>query len=143
MKTKSAIKSTSIAATLGLALLLPGVQTGAQEPRYSSKPWIPMKRIETSKDFEALPKSAQIAMACAKCKSVVVTIKSQLTTKPSGGTVEQALMVHQCPGCGGTMTVRGDKQSQMIHTCSKCGDDSAFCCATTKDTKGTKGMDKK
>lgn len=122
---------------------MPIITAIAQDARYSTKPWLPMTRIETEKQFQQLPDKAQIAMACSKCKSVMVTTKRQVATKLSRGTVEESLMVHQCPGCGGTITVRGDKQTQMVHTCSKCGDDSAFCCATQPDNKPTKGMEKK
>lgn len=81
-------------------------------------------------------------MACAKCKTIAVTARREVTTKPSGGTAEEIVLVHDCPGCGGTMTVRGDKQTQIVHTCSKCGDDSAFCCVTKKGAPPTKGMEK-
>lgn len=128
-----------------LALLIAGAVTGlsAQESRLSTKPWLPLKKIETPEQFNALPPNAQIAMGCAKCKSVVVTTKRELTTKPGHGTAQEALTVDQCPGCGGTITVRPGKQTEMVHTCSKCGDDSAFCCSTTPNAKPTKGMEKK
>jgi predicted RNA-binding Zn-ribbon protein involved in translation (DUF1610 family) len=119
------------------------IGANAQDSSTSSKPWLPFRRIETPKEFKELPAKTQIAMACAKCKSVVVTVKRNLTTKPSGGTVDELMTVHRCPGCEGKMVVRGDKQTQMVHTCSKCGDDSAFCCAMTKEDKPTKGMEKK
>lgn len=75
-------------------------------------------------------------MACAKCKSIVVASKTQLTSKPGRGTADELLTVDQCPGCGGKMVVRGDKQTRMVHTCSKCGDDSAFCCTRGKSMEG-------
>ena len=116
---------------------------GAQASRLSSKPWLPMTRLETREDFKSLPDEAQIAMACAKCKSVLVTTKRQIASKPSRGTVDELMSVDECPGCGGKMTVRGDKQTQMVHSCSKCGDASAFCCATKPGAGATKGMEKK
>jgi hypothetical protein len=102
-----------------------------------------MKKLETRQAYTNLPAKAQIAMACAKCKSVVVTTKRQLATRPNRGTVDELMIVHRCPGCDGKMVVRGDKQTQMVHTCSKCGDNSAFCCATDLEDKPTKGMEKK
>ncbi len=108
----------------------------------SSKPWIALRPIASVAEIEGLQPGDEVAMACAKCKSIVVTTKRQLTTKPSGGTVEEALTVHQCPGCGGVMTVRGDKQTQLVHSCSKCGEDSAFCCITTKGAPPAAGMEK-
>lgn len=118
-------------------------QPAPAQASISSKPWVAFQPIASVEEIQRLQPGDQIAMACAKCKSIVVTTKRQLTTKPSGGTVEEALTVHQCPGCGGMMTVRGDKQTHLVHTCSKCGDDSAFCCATTPGGTPTKGMEKK
>jgi predicted RNA-binding Zn-ribbon protein involved in translation (DUF1610 family) len=147
MKTKNNVirkisLSSSIAIALAIGIWLP-VGASAQASRYSSKPWLPMTKLETQDDFKRLPNDAQIAMACAKCKSVVIAVKRDLATKSGHGTVEQLMTVDQCPGCGGKMIARSDKQTEMVHTCSKCGDDSAFCCATTKAVKQTKGMEKK
>jgi len=116
-------------------------QPAPAQASISSKPWVPFQPVASVEEIQRLQPGDDVAMACAKCKSIVVSTKSQLTTKPSGGTVEEALIMHQCPGCGGTMTVRGDKQTQMIHSCSKCGDNSAFCCATKKGGPPTKGME--
>lgn len=104
---------------------------------------IPMSKfheIKTGKDYEALPAGATIAMACAKCKSIVVMGQKQAATKPGHGTVDEALVIHQCPGCGGKMTTKSDgKETVMKHVCSKCGDNSAYCCATKAGEK-TEGM---
>ena len=143
MKTKQKIGRNRLMGFAAALAVAAAIGANAQDSSMSSKPWLQFKRVETAKDFKELPAKTQIAMACAKCKSVVLTVKHNLTTKPGHGTVEDLLIVDQCPGCGGKMTVRGDKQTQMVHTCSKCGDDSAFCCATTKDGKPTKGMDEK
>ena len=131
-----------IALTIGFAMAI-ALGANAQNASISSKPWLALKKVESAKDFNELPATAQIAMACAKCKSVVIAVKRDVATKPGHGTVEQLMTVDQCPGCGGKMTVRGDKQTAMVHTCSKCGDDSAFCCATKPGSGSTKGMEKK
>lgn len=128
----------------GLALACAAViSANAQEKDHTTKPWVAMKRLETTEEVKRLPNDAQMAMACSKCKAIVVSTKRQLTTKPSGGTVEEFMTVDPCPGCGGKMVVRGDKQTQMVHTCSKCGDHSAFCCAVVDDGKAAKGAEKK
>jgi predicted RNA-binding Zn-ribbon protein involved in translation (DUF1610 family) len=140
------LEKDNLSGAMGLAVALAiaaAIGASAQDASASSKPWLPFKRVETAKQFRELPAKTQIAMACARCKSVVVTVKRNLTTKPGHGTVEELLTVDQCPGCGGKMIVRADKQTEMVHTCSKCGDDSAFCCATAKDAKPTRGMEKK
>lgn len=143
MKISTVIRKSSRMALAIAGLVWLTASMSAQEARYSSKPWTALKKVETPEQFKNLPGKAQIAMACAKCKSVVVTVKRNIASKPSRGTVDDLMTVDQCPGCGGKMVVRGDKQTEMVHTCSKCGDDSAFCCATYLGDKPTKGMEKK
>ena len=113
----------------------------ADEQSQSTKSWLGLKHIQTEKEFTEIPKGATVAMSCPMCKSVTVLSTQWKTTKPSGGTIEKALVVHQCPGCGGKMTTVL-KQTKMVHTCTKCGDDSAFCCATKPGEK-TEGMKEK
>ena len=58
----------------------------------------------------------------------------------------QQIGTHACAGCNSTLTVTGHAKgdiTELKHSCKACGDDSAFCCATTKDAKATKGMEKK
>jgi len=112
----------------------------AQDASQSTKPWNTLTQIKTTNDFAALPDNATIAMSCPKCKSVTTIIKENVTTKPGHGTVEVALQVDQCPGCGGKITTEL-KQTKMIHTCSMCGA-GAYCCATTPG-KSTSGMEDK
>lgn len=98
------------------------------------------QKIETAKAVEDLPKGTEVAMACSKCKSVTTLVKREVGTKPGHGTVEEMLTVHECPGCGGKITTKSvGKETQLTHTCSKCGDDSAYCCATKPGEK-TQGM---
>ncbi len=106
----------------------------------STKPWNALTHIKTTNDFVALPDNATIAMSCPKCKSMTMITKEQVATKPGHGTVEAALRVDQCPGCGGKITTEL-KQTKMVHTCSLCGA-GAFCCATTPG-KATPGMELK
>src|SRR5258706_11366362 len=101
----------------------------AQDASQSTKPWNTLTHIKTTNDFVALPGNATIAMSCPKCKSVTMIIKENVTTKPGHGTIEEALQVDQCPGCGGKITTEL-KQTKMVHTCSKCGSGSALFCST-------------
>src|SRR5258708_5289412 len=87
----------------------------AQDASQSTKPWNTLTHIKTTNDFVALPGNATIAMSCPKCKSVTMIIKENVTTKPGHGTVEEALQVDQCPGCGGKMTTEL-KQTKLVHT---------------------------
>lgn len=131
---------------LAILPLLAGCATSGQpapvQASISSKSWIAFQPTTSVEQIQKLEPNESIAMACPKCKSIAVTTRRQLTTKPSGGTAEEIMIVDQCPGCGGTMSVRGDKQTQMIHTCSKCGGDSAFCCITKKGAPPTHEMEK-
>ena len=125
------IRSLSVA-TLFLTLTLASVSGADTDARrQSTKPWV-FGPLKDEKQLAALPDSSMIAMACSKCQSVVVMEKRQLTTKPGHGQETVAVSVHQCPGCGGKMERKdGTKQVTWVHTCSQCGDQSAFCCATS------------
>lgn len=100
--------------------------------------------IDTQAQAEELKPGDEIAMVCAKCKTVSVTLitkdnKNRVTVMTPGEK-------HLCPGCQGTMEVVGSgkgKHDVLKHTCSNCGSDSAFCCATSAKSSATKGMEKK
>lgn len=129
---KNLIKVTCVAAALVLAAGVNAEDQGIPHAKFHE--------IKTKKDYEALPAGTNIAMACPKCKSIVVLGQKQAATKPGHGTVDEELMVHQCPGCGGKMTTKSvGKETVMKHVCSQCGDDSAYCCATKAGEK-TEGM---
>lgn len=99
--------------------------------------------VATKQQADAVKPGDQIAMVCAKCKTVSVTLVTQDTkTKTKLIPGEK----HLCAGCKSTITVVGSKahnQDLIKHVCQACGDDSAFCCATTKTAEATKGMEKK
>jgi predicted RNA-binding Zn-ribbon protein involved in translation (DUF1610 family) len=127
--------------TVTALALLAATVTG-QAAVQTSKPWL-FKKLESEKQLAELSDDARIAMACSKCKSVTVITKRDLVAgRPGHGQKEITMVVHQCPGCGGEMTRKaGTKETAWAHTCSKCGDDSAFCCAT-ESGKATSGMTK-
>ena len=61
------------------------------------------------------------------------------------GQPTELIGTHACAGCNSTMTVVGrprDGITELKHSCGKCGDDSAFCCATKPASGATKGMEK-
>lgn len=81
---------------------------------------------------------ANVAMACTSCKTLDVK---------NGGTDKKGIMAwfapdskHDCPGCGGKITLRQVPSGQgntisigeYTHTCSKCGDKSAYVCTDHK-----------
>ena len=102
-----------------------------------------LTKISTPADAEALKPGDTMAMVCAKCQSVIV---HNVTTQKGHVKTMTVGEKHLCPGCESTIEVVGTgkgKQDQVKHVCAKCGDDSAFCCATKPGTGATKGMEKK
>tara|TARA_R110002111_G_scaffold24992_5_gene55179 strand:- start:73 stop:537 length:465 start_codon:yes stop_codon:yes gene_type:complete len=92
-----------------------------------------LNHITTQAEAEALKPGDAIAMACSKCKHVMV----QHVTKDSSHVKLMTIgEKHKCV-CGGTVTVvdtgKGQgqgKNEQVNHVCSNCGDDAMFVCAT-------------
>ena len=100
-------------------------------------------RVQAAK----VPQGETVAMVCTKCRTVLL---SQVDKKKSFLFWFNPKTKHECPGCGGEFAMKdvpagqGGKVSatEYVHTCSKCGDDSAFCCATKPGSGPTKGMEK-
>lgn len=138
MKRSSYLQLTGAIALLSFALTI-----SAQASGIGQQPWRPLKEVKSEDEMQNLPGSATIAMACAKCKSVMITSKREIYAgKPARGSKEVSMLVHQCPGCGGSMERKGGAKERIwAHTCTKCGDDSVFCCATSRG-KPTAGMAK-
>lgn len=90
-----------------------------------------MNHVMTQTEAEALKPGDSIAMACSKCKHVMV---QQVTKDSSHVKLMTIGQKHKCV-CGGTVTVVGTgkgkgKNEEVNHVCSKCGDDAMFVCAT-------------
>lgn len=147
MRTPSSLIRTLAVATAILSIVSATWIANAAEkkmkPMKGSEHLMMLNSVNTEEQVEALKPGDSVAMACAKCKSVMVehvTIqKGHIKTVTVGEK-------HACPGCGGTIEVVGHgkaKTDVRTHTCSKCGDDSAFCCATKPGSGATKGMEKK
>ena len=129
----------AIAVSAGLSFSLMAAEKGSAKGGASD---LLMKPITTTAQAEALKPGDELAMVCAKCKSVVVhrvtTEKGHIKTMTVGEK-------HLCPGCDSTIEVTGfgkGKRDEVKHVCQKCGDDSAFCCATKPGAGKTKGMEK-
>lgn len=106
-------------------------------------------KIETTEQLAALIPDDTIAMVCTKCKTVWTTRVKQGTKGAeilmANGQPTEMIGTHLCPGCNSTLTVTGHAKgdiTELKHSCQACGDDSAFCCATTKDATSTQGMEK-
>lgn len=125
----SLLLGAAVAAMNFTALAGPGPGGGAWPPNYA-------KQVKTKAEAEAccLPKE-KVALACKDCKTV---------NEKSGEDKKGILSwfapddKHDCSGCGGKITLKGNPASkapqtaEYTHTCSKCGDKSAFTCATHK-----------
>ena len=100
-------------------------------------------QVKTKADADAVKPGDSIAMVCAKCKTLTVTLVTQDTkTKTKLIPGEK----HLCEGCNSTIEVVGSKahNKEIIkHVCKACGDDSAFCCVTKPGSGPTQGMEKK
>jgi uncharacterized protein YbaR (Trm112 family) len=102
-----------------------------------------MKLITSPADVANLQDGDMVAMACPKCKTVMVTY-----VKTDKGHIKTAttLAVDVCPGCEQKFTVVGEgkgKHNVITHVCKKCGSTDAFCCVMRKDSAATEGMTQK
>ena len=110
-----------------------------------------MTAIKTVADAEAVKPGDRIAMACAKCKTILVSVvkkpvRGAAYFSGDGKKPTNLVAKHGCPGCKSEITVKGvgkGKERVIKHTCTACGDESAFCCVTRKGAGPTKGMEKK
>ena len=97
------------------------------------------KPIRTKEEAKQLPTGSKVTLACAKCKTVWNT---QVDQKRSFIAWFEPKTKHECPGCGGYMTVfpignpaHGLKGKYYTHTCSICGADSAACSSSAPGHK--------
>jgi hypothetical protein len=130
-----------IAISGGLAL--PSFAADEMQSMKGAEHLMMLKQIKTRAQAEALKPGDQIAMACAKCKSVMV---ENVTTEKGHIKVMTVGEKHLCPGCNSTITVVGTgKQAKDVvkHVCQKCGEDSVYCCATKAGSGPTEGMEHK
>lgn len=101
--------------------------------------WAP---VATKADADAVKPGDSIAMVCAKCKTLSITLVTQDTkTKTKLIPGEK----HLCTGCNSTIEIVGSKANNkevIKHVCKACGDDSAFCCVTKPGSGATEGMGK-
>lgn len=162
MKTKhnspSKISLTSaLTVAFALAMWLPGAARAVDHPAEHMKgphDMMPMKgaggmtqmeHITTQAQAEALKPGDSMAMACSKCKDVMVQKVGTDNAHIKMMTVGEKSMCH---GCGGTVEVvatgKGTgKDAEVKHVCSKCGDDAMFCTATKAGSGAMKDMGKK
>ena len=145
------INKTLIAALAGIALLSFASPAQAQykpvgDDGIAASPKVRsmmMKPISSLTDVAGLKDGDMVAMACPKCKTIMVT---HINTEK--GHIKTATTVPEdvCPGCEQKFTVVGegkDKHNVVTHVCKKCGSTDAFCCVMKKDGESTKGTEQK
>ena len=132
------------ALALAMAASLP-VPARAAEPMKPMKggEMLMMKPITSPEDVAGLKDGDMVAMACPKCKTIMVTY-----VKTEKGHIKTAttLPADMCPGCEQKFTVVGEgkgKHNVVTHVCKKCGSTDAFCCVMKKGSEPTKGMEHK
>ena len=116
--------------------------TGTVLAEHDGKPTKAMKGAEQLQHLNR-PESAQdlktgdtVAMACSMCKNIAVV----RVEKVRGREFLTPGTKHGCAMCGGTVEITGqrvDKKVVTKHTCSKCGEGSAYCCATRRKSKNS------
>lgn len=98
---------------------------GATQQLMNSKP------IATIADAAQVKPGDTIAMACPKCKTIMVTkVTQERGQRLAGKTAE-----HLCPGCGAKYEVTGQGKGsteKVVHVCKQCGSTDAFCCVMKK-----------
>jgi len=156
--------------SLGTALLAIVALAGCASPSGKSavrvreeNQYIQLRHVQDTSQPVNLKKGDAVAMACAKCKTVLYHPIATSTTwfhepwvrpgslgywarKQHRQAYENWARRHDCPGCRSTITVTGswlNQKETVNHTCSACGDESVYCCATMKDAPPTEGMERK
>jgi hypothetical protein len=151
MTKKTSVVST-INVTSGLALIVSlavwwsvAAQAADEKHEAHQDPHVAhMNHITTQAEAEALKPGDSIAMACSKCKHIMV---QHVTTDGSHVKLMTVGQEHKCV-CGGTVTVVGTgkgkgKNEEVNHVCSKCGDDAMFVCAIEPGSGAMKDKEQK
>jgi hypothetical protein len=93
--------------------------------------------VKTKAEAEAccLPKE-KVALACKDCKTTIEKVGDKDKKGILGWFAPDSK--HDCSGCSGKITLKSPGSGkagtagEYTHTCSKCGDESAYTCATHK-----------
>ena len=122
---------------LAVAASLPVAARTAQHAQ-GAHDMVRMQHVMTQAQADALKPGDTMAMACSKCKNVMV---QTVTTDKAHVKMMTVGEKATCDVCGGTVTVvatgkgKGN-EAEVKHVCSKCGD-SAMYCAATKPGSGS------
>ena len=133
--------SSGLALGLAFAAWLPAHANAAEQMK-GAEHLVHLQGIKTKAEADALKPGDTMAMVCTKCKTAIierVTVEKGHIKHLTPGEK------HLCTGCNSYITVVGtgkQAKDEVKHVCEKCGEDSAFCCATKPGSGATKGMEK-
>lgn len=100
-----------------------------------------LNAITTPEQVEALKPGDTIAMACPKCKTIII---EKVTSEKGHIKLTTPGEMHLCSGCQTSIVTVGTGKSahnELKHVCKACGSDLVFCCATKTNSPPTKGME--
>jgi ribosomal protein L33 len=140
MITNDTLRAVIMVGVIPLAVLvLNGCATTGTRVVEENK-FIQLHHVANTDDALHLKPGDAIAMACAKCKTVLYASVEKPRTKFFTPLEHR----HYCPGCKSTITFTGagfGMKQAVKHSCGACGSDSVFCCATQLGSGPTTGMD--
>jgi hypothetical protein len=118
-------KSKHLSATLAAALFI-GASAFSAVAGPTAGGYVP---VRTSGDAKALPKKANVMMACSGCQTIKPLDKTGILAW------FETKQKHDCPSCGGKVTFTGapgksTTGTKFTHSCSMCGNASAYVCAS-------------
>jgi hypothetical protein len=125
----------SIKTTLAMVFTALTLTAFAAGPDWPPAPWT---RIANKKQAEdCCAEGGKVAITCKDCKAMTET-----TDAKKAASFFDKNATHECAGCKGKVTLRqvgagkGPTEIKYTHDCSKCGEGTAFTCAT--HVKGAK-----
>jgi hypothetical protein len=135
--------STIILAVAAVAWLPGTARAEDMQPMKGAEHMMMLNAITTPEQAEALKPGDTIAMACLKCKTIIV---EKVTTEKGHIKMTTPGEKHLCSGCQTTIVTIGmgkNAHNELKHVCNTCGSDLVFCCATSTNAPPTKGMEDK
>jgi hypothetical protein len=136
------ISITVVAVMLAVAMTwLPG-STQAEDTKMmkGAEHMMLLTAITTPEQAAALKPGDTIAMACAKCKTIIV---EKVTVEKGHINMMTPGEKHLCSGCQTTLVTVGmgkNSHNELKHVCNACGSDLVFCCATSTNAVPTPSM---
>lgn len=137
------ISITLIAVMLAAAMTwLPGsIRAEEMKSMKGAEHLMMLTAVTTPEEAVALKPGDTIAMACAKCKTIIV---EKVAEEKGHINLMTPGEKHLCSGCQTTIVTVGmgkNSHNELKHVCNACGSDMVFCCATSTNTMTTKGME--